>query len=79
VPEATPGLLPGSSELSEALAALDAIGDEPAAPSEADAPAPAPEPSAAPIPASALRYRPIGPPAGPAGRAYRRLRRIFPD
>jgi hypothetical protein len=30
------------------------------------------------VPPSALRYRPVAPP-GPTGRAYRRLRRIFPD
>ncbi len=36
-----------------------------------------PAPSLA-FPPSALRYRPVAPP-GPTGRAYRRLRRIFPD
>lgn len=83
--------LPGAGDLQAALEALGVPRDdesravaEPAT-DEATAPAPAlaPEPgpsvaASSPIPESALRYRPVAP-AGPTGRAYRRLRRIFPS
>jgi hypothetical protein len=75
---------------SEPAGATDAVPDADAeARADADAPqesAAAPEPEPQPpadrhapaVPPSALRYRPVTP-AGPTGRAYRRLRRIFPD
>ncbi len=85
--------LPGAGDLQAALEALGVPRDEEAravaepATDQATAPAPAPEPApepgpsiaaSSPIPESALRYRPVVPP-GPTGRAYRRLRRIFPS
>lgn len=70
-PEPEPGALPGSADLGASLAALRAT--EPAKG------APVPRSVRPVLPPSALRYRPIGSPGGPAGRAYRRLRRIFPD
>jgi len=46
---------------------------------ETGSPAAAERPSqSSALPPSALRYRPVTP-TGPTGRAYRRLRRIFPD
>jgi hypothetical protein len=74
--------LPGADDLQAALEALGVPPADEAGVSE-PAPAPASEPSrpsasAPPIPESALRYRPVAP-AGPTGRAYRRLRRIFPS
>ena len=79
--------LPGSGELESALEALGATGPatsevadavseqvpEPAAPEAAEQASPPRT-----VPPSALRYRPVAP-TGPTGRAYRRLRRIFPD
>ena len=63
--------LPGTSDLERALALLrgsamaEPAGDEPDRPSS-------------PTVDEATRHRPIVP-GGPATRAYRRLRRIFPD
>ena len=85
---------PGASDLQSALEALGVArvpdesvleaADEPAV-HATPIPGPPPTPSrpptgiaAPPIPESALRFRPVAP-AGPTGRAYRRLRRIFPS
>lgn len=82
--EAAEDPFPGSSDLGAALASLRASASD--VPELADAPetpapasAPAPKIAQAPLPSSALRYRPVASPGGPAGRAYRRLRRIFPE
>ncbi|MEO5986548.1 MAG: hypothetical protein ABIW50_04820 [Candidatus Limnocylindria bacterium] len=75
--------LPGAGELDEALAALAAHSGTPpdAGPSQADSEPSPPEPSA-PRPAAPAqrveRARPVDIPS-PASRAYRRLRRIFPN
>ena len=69
---------PGSTDLGAALEALEAIGNEPTPPAPEAPPDVTPRPASPPVPPSALRYRPIGPTSSPAGRAYRRLRRIFP-
>jgi hypothetical protein len=65
----------------EVPAAPEEPGEDQVATARADPEAPQetarPSPSSA-LPPSALRYRPVTP-AGPTGRAYRRLRRIFPD
>jgi len=58
--------LPGSDALGDALAALRGSTARPA-------------PVTGPVPSSALRYRPVPSSSWPAGRAYRRLRRIFPN
>ena len=76
-------LLPGGDELDSALEALGVVGGTPASAPEEPRPRSAPEDAdprrAQPaVPPSALRYRPVAPP-GPTGRAYRRLRRIFPE
>lgn len=67
----------GAGELDDALAALDALARSDIGPTRPSAPQPRqtgyrPSPSIAPRAASAA------PGAGPASRAYRRLRRIFP-
>jgi hypothetical protein len=91
-PEPVTEILPGADELDSALDALGAIGGTPASgqPDVASAPPEPPSPTVGgtpvpprtglppAVPPSALRYRPVAPP-GPTGRAYRRLRRIFPD
>lgn len=79
-PEAAvqPDLLPGSADLGDALSALRTAGGADGG-TPAPGPTAPPRPARAPLPPSALRYRPVGSPGGPAGRAYRRLRRIFPD
>lgn len=61
---------PGSADLGEAMAALR--GPSVPAPTSKRA-------GAGPVPSSALRYRPVPSSSWPAGRAYRRLRRIFPS
>jgi len=83
VPEADSGL-PGARELDEALAALDALGEQ-RGPTIAQTKATSSEEDAAPSPdlpaRSAERAPDATPPAeprSPASRAYRRLRRIFP-
>jgi hypothetical protein len=89
----TPKILPGSRELDEALAALDALAGRPrpverAAPTAgatadrawptADRPPTAPVPARpAPLTSRAAAEQPRLP-TTPASRAYRRLRRIFP-
>jgi hypothetical protein len=72
--------LPGSTELEAALEALDASPPAAPEPEAEEAPPGQPERPSTPsaLPPSALRYRPVTP-AGPTGRAYRRLRRIFPE
>jgi hypothetical protein len=77
-PAAEPMPFPGSTDLGAALEALDAIGNEPTPPPPEAQPDVTPRPPSTPVPPSALRYRPIGQTSSPAGRAYRRLRRIFP-
>jgi len=88
----TPRILPGSRELDEALAALDALAGrtrtaEPDAPTAdatgdrawptADRPPAAPV-SARPAPLASRAAEQPRLPTTPASRAYRRLRRIFP-
>jgi len=77
-PVAEPIPFPGSTDLGAALEALEAIGNEPTPPAPEAEPDATPRPAPSPLPPSALRYRPIGQTSSPAGRAYRRLRRIFP-
>lgn len=88
-PASEPAPMPGSQELDEALAALDALAHP--APAEVAAPA-QPGPPEEPWPSAAedrppadRPVPPVGtvtsltrPSATPASRAYRRLRRIFP-
>ncbi len=78
--DAEASVLPGSTELEAALEALDATAQVTSQPeADEDQPGPSERPGPPPaVPPSALRYRPVTP-AGPTGRAYRRLRRIFPD
>jgi len=63
-------IMPGSDELRDALAALDASGAQGAPPP--DRPATIPPTAGRPATVSGVE------PHGPASRAYRRLRRIFP-
>ena len=72
--------LPGGEELDEALAGLDAVGWQRASTESAEVPrtteaAEVPRKNAEPAGISPAQ---LGEPSGPASRAYRRLRRIFP-
>jgi hypothetical protein len=91
-PEALPGANDLQSAMEALGVGRSEQGDEPVPPRASPPPMappviPGPDPvssgqaagaTAPPLPESALRYRPVAP-TGPTGRAYRRLRRIFPS
>jgi hypothetical protein len=76
--------LPGGQELDEALAGFDALGGQPSGPAAEPTDPPTEVVEPAPQPPWLLAATPDAPPTdtgelrGPASRAYRRLRRIFP-